>query len=71
MVANTFLSAPLMFISAKMIAASSPDSNANHKLLNAYEFNVSVLSTIGGVSIQIRYLSSHNRNLNQVVDNFT
>ena len=56
MVANTFLSAPLMFISAKMIAASTLDEHTSMALLKAYEFNVSVLSFVGGVSIGEIYM---------------
>lgn len=51
MVACTFLSAPLMFISAKMIAASTMDPDHYKQLYEAYEFHISILSLIGGVSI--------------------
>lgn len=50
MVACTFLSAPLMFISAKMITASIMDKDHTVLLLKSYEFDISLLSFIGGVS---------------------
>ena len=49
MVSCTFLSAPLMFVSAKMIAAASMNPDDYNRLLEAFEFDISILSLIGGV----------------------
>ena len=53
MVMNTFMSAPWMFISAKMIAASNLKPADVTKFLEAYEFDISVLSVVGGVSVML------------------
>lgn len=55
MVACTFLSAPLMFISAKMIAASNTNPDKTDHLLDVYEFDISALSLVGGVSTNILF----------------
>lgn len=54
MVSCTFLSAPLMFVSAKMIAAANMDPTSHEKLLNAFQFDISILSLLGGVRVHIR-----------------
>ncbi len=56
MVACTFLSGPLMFISAKMIAASAMNPDETEKVLSAFQLDISVLSLIGGVSLFSYYL---------------
>ncbi|XP_065216568.1 lysosomal cholesterol signaling protein [Planococcus citri] len=51
MVSCTFLSAPLMFVSAKMIAAASMNPDDYNRLLEAFEFDISLLSLIGGLVV--------------------
>lgn len=50
MVACTFLSAPLMFASAKMVIASNLDPKQFMKTLNLFEFDISVLASLAAVS---------------------
>ncbi|KAK7583779.1 hypothetical protein V9T40_004742 [Parthenolecanium corni] len=57
MVACTFLSAPLMFISAKMILASTLDPDRTKRLLITYNFNISILSIVGGIIVYCVFTS--------------
>ncbi|XKL59432.1 hypothetical protein PGB90_000448 [Kerria lacca] len=59
MVACTFLSAPLMFISAKMITASIMDKDHTVLLLKSYEFDISLLSFIGGIVVFLVFVMNH------------
>lgn len=56
MVACTFLSAPLMFISAKMIAASNTNPDKTDHLLDVYEFDISALSLVGGLIVILVFI---------------
>lgn len=44
MVAGTFLSGPLMFVSAKMISAATVDTKTSEVTLNTYEFDISAIN---------------------------
>lgn len=57
MVACTFLSAPLMFASAKMVIASNLDPSEFMKTLNLFEFDISVLSSLAAVSPSVASMS--------------
>lgn len=46
MVACTFLSAPLMFISAKMITVTSTDPSEYIKQLDAFTFDISIIGSL-------------------------
>lgn len=46
MVACTFISAPLMFVSAKMITLSKTDPSQYIKQLNAFTFDISIVGLI-------------------------
>lgn len=46
MVACTFISAPFMFVSAKMIAMTNVDPSKYIKELDAFTFDISIISTI-------------------------
>lgn len=66
MVSCTFLSGPLMFVSAKMIAAASMNADDYNRLLEAFEFDISILSFIGGVRILLVIHSLSTNNLIKV-----
>ena len=53
MVACTFLSAPLMFVSAQMVTMPVKDTSMYSLLITETSFNISVLGICGCVCIQI------------------
>ncbi|KAG8313102.1 hypothetical protein J6590_010196 [Homalodisca vitripennis] len=57
MVACTFLSAPLMFASAKMVIASNLDPKQFMKTLNLFEFDISIAAVLAAVSPPVSSMS--------------
>ena len=56
MVACTFISAPLMFVSAKMITLTKTDPSQYMRQLNAFTLDVSIAGTVACVWVLLLYL---------------
>lgn len=56
MVACTFVSAPLMFVSAKMITLTTTDSSEYIKQLNNFTFDLSVIGLIASIWVLLLYI---------------
>ena len=56
MVACTFLSAPLMFVSAKMISLANIDPSEYVKQLNNYSFDLSIASLVTAIWVLLVFV---------------
>lgn len=56
MVACTFISAPLMFVSAKMITLTNTDPAEYVKQLNNFTFDLSVIGLVASVWVLALYI---------------
>ncbi|XP_054266157.1 integral membrane protein GPR155 isoform X2 [Macrosteles quadrilineatus] len=56
MVACTFLSAPLMFASAKMVIASNLDPDQFMKTLSLFEFDISVVASLAAIWMLVVFI---------------
>lgn len=69
MVACTFISAPLMFVSAKMITLTKADPSSYIDQLNAFTFDISIAATI--VSLWVLFVFVLTKKINRIPHKLT
>lgn len=69
MVACTFISAPLMFVSAKMITLSKTDPSKYIEQLNAFTFDISIAAVVA--SIWVVFVFTITKKLHRLPHNVT
>lgn len=69
MVACTFISAPLMFVSAKMITLTKADPSNYIAQLNAFTFDISIAATV--VSVWVIFVFIITKKINRIPHKLT